>query len=158
MNLDRETQTYIHVNIYIHALDWNHTRVWRSSSHTSVSSSVRRHLLIGRCVFYNIQQQLLETAAKDVWKKQTKTMTDMKLYHWCSYDDIHLNHLIISLGEGDSWEQITGDSVEQRNVMGEKFGLIHIFYGPQDLGVLTTAKKTTTKVHSKRLTFKTRAE
>lgn len=42
--------------------------------------------------------------------------------------------------------------------MGEKFGLIHIFYGPQDLGVLTTAKKTTTKVHSKRLTFKTRAE
>ena len=48
---------------------------------------------------------------------------------------------IVSLREGDAWEQIAGNSVEQWDIMGEELGLINIFYGPQELNVTTRGEQ-----------------
>lgn len=46
---------------------------------------------------------------------------------------VDISHLIVGFRKGDSWEQITGDSIEQRNVMRQKLGFIYILYGAQEL-------------------------
>ena len=48
-------------------------------------------------------------------------------------NSIIITDLIVCFRKGDSWEQITDDSIEQWNVMGEKLWLIYILYRPQDL-------------------------
>lgn len=49
----------------------------------------------------------------------------------------NISNLIVSFREGDSWEQITGDSIKQWNVMRQKLGFIHILYGAQELNKTT---------------------
>lgn len=44
-----------------------------------------------------------------------------------------ISDLIVSFREGDAREEIAGDSIEQRDVVREELGLIHIRYGPQEL-------------------------
>lgn len=44
---------------------------------------------------------------------------------------VDMSHLIVGFRKGDSWEQITGDSIEQRNVMRQKLGFIYILYRAQ---------------------------
>lgn len=53
---------------------------------------------------------------------------------------INTTDLIVSLRKGDPWEQITGDSIEQWDIMGEKLGLINVLYGPQELDVTSFGK------------------
>lgn len=49
----------------------------------------------------------------------------------------NISHLIVGLREGDSWEQITGDSIKEWNVMRQKLGFIHVLYGAQELNKTT---------------------
>lgn len=45
-------------------------------------------------------------------------------------NEINIADPIVCFRKGDSGEQITGDSIEQWNIMGEELGLINILYGP----------------------------
>lgn len=39
-------------------------------------------------------------------------------------------HLIVGHGQRNSREEVTGNSIKERDIMGEKLGLIHILDGP----------------------------
>lgn len=113
-----------------------HTHAWLSSSHMSGSFSARRLVSVVHSDFYSTLQRPLETAAK-IWN--TKYIITNPRYHFI-YDlktnnATNISDLIVSLRKGDSWEQITGDSIEQWNIMGKKLWLINILYGPQQLDV-----------------------
>lgn len=63
------------------------------------------------------------------------------IYDQKTNNAITISDLIVSLRKGDSWEQITGNSIKQWNIMGEKLGLINILDGPQELDIRTFGKK-----------------
>lgn len=60
---------------------------------------------------------------------------------------VDTTNLIVSFRKGDSWEQITGDAIEQRNIMRQKLGFIYILYGAQELNKTIFGQSETFKSH-----------
>lgn len=59
---------------------------------------------------------------------------------------VDISNLIVSFRKGNSWEQITGDSIKQWNVMRQKLGFIYILYGTQELSNTIIGKSETPKL------------
>lgn len=117
------------------------THVSQSSSHTFGSFYLRKTLSAVHYEFCSIGQQLLKMTAQDKniirCKTHIKLLNLKNLLHLINHSTLNvlcnISNLIVSFWKGDSWEQITGDSIKQWNIMRQKLGFIHVLYGAQEL-------------------------
>lgn len=126
--------SYSFLNNTVSITQRQRTHVLQSSSHTFGSFYLRKTLSAVHCDFCSICEQLLKMTARDKNIIGCKTYIKFNLINYPTVNMLcDTSNLIVSFWKGDSWKQITGDSIKQWNVMRQKLGFIHILYGTQEL-------------------------